>query len=261
MFDCEYPISMIEQRAQYMFHSFYKLMLIFTMNLIISAPTYANVVEQKVLNFPVKPQALMKGDIHYYFTIMTPRQLASKQPELFELDSLSLLQESGVKIVVNKSVSIVNKPVGFFDDKQMVDEKFVSHVMGDQKVKKLGPDSFKVFVPGDASYKMQLFFDADDVSTLPNSKVIRAVTAAKKMDVISQSASTIMFTEKTLYTKYADGGVSVSSFIPMKENKTLVITYNMYALKAKFALEKVLKKSFLQEAEAVRDLQENYKEQ
>jgi hypothetical protein len=244
-----------------MFGTFYKLIFVIAINLSISGTIYAKPVEQSSLNFPVKSEALLKGEIHYYYSVLSPRELSTKQPEVFGLDSLSLLQESDVKIIISKSVAIVNKPVGFFDDKQLVDESYVSHIMGDQKIKKLGPDTFKVIVPGEEgfNYKMQSFFDADDVSTLPNSRVIRAVTSAKKLDVISQSASTIMFTEKTHFSKYTEGGVSVSSFIPMKENKTLVITYNLYAVKNKFADEKNMKKNFIRETVAVRELQENFK--
>lgn len=244
-----------------MFRSFYKLIFISAINLIVSAPVSAKSVEQKNINFPIASEALMKGEIHYFFQILRPRELSAQQPELFELDSLSLNHEQNVKLVVTKSVAIINKPVGFFDDKQLVEETYVAHVSGEQKVKKQGQDSFKVTVPGEDgySYKMQSYFDADDVSTLPNSRVIRAVTAAKKLDVISQSASTIQFTEKTHFTKYTEGAVAVSSYIPMKENKTLVITYNLYAVKDAVADEKRLKKSFVQEIEAVRNLQESYK--
>lgn len=244
-----------------MFHPLYKLLLIFTINLIISVPLYARIVEQKELNFKIDSESLLKGDIHYFFSIMSPREFAARFADVYELDSLALNQETGVMMVLNKSVVIVNKPVGFFDDKQMSDEKYVAHISGEQKVKKTGPETFKVTVPGETgyNYKMQLFFDADDVSTLPNSKVIRAVSAAKKLDVISQSASTIMFAEKTNYSKYTEAGVTVSSFIPMKENQTLIITYNLYAVKNKFALEKVLKLNFIQEVEAVKALQESFK--
>ncbi len=238
-----------------------KLVFIFSLNLIICAPIIAKTVEQKNINFPIQTAELLKGDVHYYFEILSPRTLSVKHAEVFELDALSLIQENNVMMILSKSVSIIDKPVGFFDDKQMSDEKFLAHILGEQKLKKLGPASYSVSVPGESgySYKMNSFFDADDVSTLPNSKVIRAVSAAKKLDVISQSASTIMFVEKTNFTKYTEGGVSVSSFIPMKENKTLIITYNLWAIKKQFVSPKVLKGNFLSEIEAVKELMNNFK--
>ena len=243
-----------------MFFTFYKLIIVFTINLIMAVPLYASPVEQKALNFDVDSKALLKGEIHYFHEILTPRKLVIKYPEMFELDALSLIQESNVMMVVTKSVSIANKPVGFFDETQMNDERYVSHILGEQKVKKFGPDIFRVSVPATGlKYRMQTYYDSDDISTLPNSKVTRAVTAAKKLDVISQGASTIIFTEKNQFSKYAEGGVSVSSFIPLKENKTIVITYNLWAVKKNFAIEKVMKSNFLREIEATKLLVDSYK--
>lgn len=243
-----------------MFKLLNKLLFVFSLNLIVCHPLYAAAVEQKTINFPVKAEELLKGDVHYFFTMLSPRQLAVQYPELFNLDSLSLIQESDVEMMVSKTVYLVSKPVGFFDDKQLLDEKYVSHIMGEQKIKKLSPDTFRVTIPGEEnfSYTMKSFIDADDVSTLPNSKIISGVSAAKNLDVISKGASTIMFSEKTNFTKNVEGGVSVSSFIPMNERKTLIITYNLWAVK-KPADHRSLKEGFLTEVEAVKTLQENFK--
>jgi hypothetical protein len=151
--------------------------------------------------------------------------------------------------------------VGFFNDQQLVDEKFLSHILGDQSIKKIAPDSYKVQIPGGPSYKMRSFFDSDDMSTLPNPRVIQAVTTARTLDVISKSASLIMVTEKTGYSNLAEGGVSVSSFISLKENLTLVITYNIYAIKKPSLKPDELLKSFIEEIKAQKLLFQNYREQ
>lgn len=238
-----------------------KIAFILTINLLLSIPVYADVVEQKNLDFIIKPEELMKGDIHYYFSVVSPRKLKQQHPELRDLDSLSLLKEQKNRLILTKSVFVINKPVGFFDDKQMTDERFITHLMGEQKVSKLSPSSFKITVPGQLahSYKMKLFFDADDLSTMPNSKITRAVTVAKKMDVIAQGASIIMFTEQSDYTRFSEGGVIVSSYIPLKETKTLVIQYQLKSVKKKFASKKILKPGILAELLAVKDLINNYK--
>ncbi len=238
-----------------------KLFLVLTFNLLVSIPLYAQLIEQKELNFPVKAEQLLKGEVHYFFDIISPRKFGVHYPALFELDSLSLIQESNVMMVLTKSVSVINKPVGFFDQNQLTDETYLEHVLGEQKLKTLGPSLFLITVPGEKknTYKMQSYFDADDVSTLPNSKVIRAVSAAKKLDVISQSAFTIMFTEFTNYSRFTEGGVAVSSYIALKEDKTLVITYQMWAVKKEFANEELLKSNILTEISAVRELQNSFK--
>lgn len=236
--------------------SFTKFFITLIMNLIISVPIYAEVVEQKDLHFPVKTEELLKGNIHYFYKILSPRKLAVQYPEILELDSLSLSQKEKIAFIVTKAVTVVNRPVGFFEEKQMSEEKFLSHTLGTSKVIKSDENKFQVDFR-DFSYKMNLFFDADDVSTSPK-KVIKAVTAAKKLDVISQSASTIMFTEKTHFTKFTEGGVSVSSFVPVKENKTLIITYQLYAITKK-QKSPALKENFVGEIEALKTLIQTYK--
>ena len=241
--------------------SFFKVIPLLAINLIISSTVYAKTVEQKELNFPIKTEELLREEIHYFFTAITPRKLVVTYPELFDLDSLSLIQESNVTLLVSKSVSIASKPVSFFEEEQMTDKKFVSQIMGEQKVQEISPKVFLVTVPGEKplKYKMQTYFDADDLSTLPNSKEIRAVGAAKKLDVISQGASTIMFKEMSRFNREVAGAVTVSSYVPLKENRTLIISYGMWAIKNPIKDKKALKENFVQELGAVNNLIDSYK--
>jgi hypothetical protein len=237
-----------------------KSFFIIFVNLLLSLSVSAKTKEQKEIQFPIRAEQLLKGEVHFFFDILSPSKLAVQQGELFELDSLSLAQESDVEMVVTKHAYIVKKPAGFFDDQQLSDERYISHIMGDQKVKKLGPAAYSVSVPGGPKYRMQLFFDADDVSTLPNSKVIRGVNAVKKIDVISKGASAIMFVEKTNFQKDVEGGVSVSSFIPLNERRTLIVTYNLYAVNKRAVKRKAFKHSFMEEIGSLKKLQDNFKE-
>ncbi len=241
-------------------HTLRRLLLTFFLNLLAALPLSAMTVAQKDLAFPVNSQELLKREIHYFIKMLSPRKVTVQYPDLAELDSLDLLKRKAVGIVVSKSVYVVNKPVGFFDDKQLLDEKYMAHVLGDQSLKRVGPETFLVTVPGAKgySYKLRAFFDADDVSTLPSSKITRAVTAAKNLDVISKGASLIMLREHTNFTGGPEAGVSVSSFIPLKEDRTLVITYNLWALKRGVMESKKIKENFVNEVEAVRKLQDSF---
>lgn len=238
-----------------------KLLSVLAVNLLISVPTYAAALEQKDINFSADTESLIKGDVFYALDVLTPGKFHKKYPELYDLDSLSILQEPNVRAVISKSAYIVEKPVGFFDHLNTVDEKFLDHVLGEQKIKKVSDHDFKVTVPGEPaySYVMKTFFDSDDISTLPNSRVVRAVTQAKKLDVISQSASSTTYKELTKFSKYFEGGVLVTSYIPLKENKTLVLNYSLLAVKKHYALKNVLKKSLKDESVAQKALINSYK--
>ena len=193
--------------------------------------------------------------------IISPERLSEKYADWAELDSLSLAHQDNIKLVLMKSAYIVDKPVGFFDHQTMIDEKFLTHFMGEQKVKKKSENHFQINVPGEGAheYEMRSYFDSDDISTLPNSRVIRAVTQAKKLDVISGSASSIIFKELTNYSRYSKGGIQVSSFVPLKENKTLVLSYSINAVRKPFAIRKVIQANFGREIEAQKNLIESFK--
>jgi hypothetical protein len=237
-----------------------KIFLVTLINMLLSIPTYAKALQQSEMKFKVSTEELMKGDLFYFFDVLTPRQLVERYPEFYDLDSLGFLQEPNVMVVVSKASYVVNKPSGFFDNEKMIDEKYIAHLMGEQKIKKLSQHAYKVMVPGEGShsYTMKTFFDSDDMTTLPNSRVTQAVTAAKKLDIISQSSSSTVFREYSEYSKFGVGGVSFDSFIPLKEDKTIVINYKLMAVKKPFAQEKVLKTNIVNEIEAIRKLIEKF---
>lgn len=208
-------------------------------------------IEEKNLSFRVNTESLLKGDIQYFSELAPPREIQNKYSELQDIDSLGLLQGQDLKIFLTKSAYIVNRPIGFFDENKFNDSEFISKLAGNQQVKKLSPDSFRIS-DDNHSFKLQRFYDSDDMSTLPSSKFLRAVIGMKRMDIISQSAASIMLSEKTKYTKYAKGGISISSFIPILENKTLIITYEIHGIQNKFALPKVLKAFYKDEIKNTR---------
>ena len=238
-----------------------KILTILVLNLLISFPTYALAIEQSDVKFKVDTEALYKGDIHFALDLQTPEKFHNKYPDLYDLDSLAFLQEPNVQMVISKTAYIVNKPAGFFDHLNTSDERFVKHILQGQEIKKITDNHFKINVPGEFShqYKIKTFFDSDDISTLPNSKVIRAVTQAKCLDVISRSAASTTYRELTHFSKYFIGGIQVNSYIPLKEDKTLVINYSLMAVKKYYALDKVLKRSLIIEAEAQKKLINSYK--
>lgn len=235
--------------------------LVYLFVLILTIPTsYAKSIKHKQLSFTLDTDSLIKGETHYYLELLSPRKLALKYPVIFELDSLSLIQESQVKMLVTKSVSVINKPVGFFDEQELLSEKFLSYLSPELRFKKINQESFLVSSSQNGlSYKTQTYFDADDLSTLPNSKVTRAISAVKKLDIISQGASMIVLTERTSFSHFTEGSVAATSYIPLKENKTMRIEYNLWAVKEDFSKVKELEENFVKEQEEMKARLDSYK--
>lgn len=234
-------------------------LLILLISLTISLGALAGAEKQKNLRFPILIDQLMKGDTHYAVSILKPETVEKKYPELWDMDTLGFRKKQNVLFLVGKSVQVVNKPAGFFDNQNLSDEKFIRHTLGGQEVSKLKDRLFSIRVPGGPSYKLKTFFDSDDISTLPNSRVIRAVTQAKKFDVISQGSSTTLVKEMYDFSSEIEGAVSVSSFVPLKEEKTLILTYTVTAIKKPIGSKKALKQSFLDETLATRELINSYR--
>jgi hypothetical protein len=238
----------------------HKIILILLLNLVTSPFVFANAIEQKDLRFVPQIEQLFKGEAHYAMEIVKFGELSKKYPDFYELDSLGLIKPGKTRFALAKSAFIVDRPIGFFDHETMNDERFVSHLLGEQQVKKISKGIFKVNVPApiDHSYTMKSYYDSDEISSLPNSKVIRAVATAKKLDVISISSASTIFREFTDYSKYSLGGIQISSFIPLNERKTLIVTYYLSAIKRNYAIETILKKNLRDESMAQKELIGNF---
>ncbi len=201
---------------------------------IFSTGTYAVVLKEKKLNFTIKSESLKK-DIHYSFAQGDVKVLKKRFSDIAKLDSFGFLKNLGSSVIAAKVAYVVKKPIGFFDHENLVDQRLVAKLLGDQKVDRTSPNSYHVIVPGQdkVSYKLKIYVDSDDVSTLPRSKVTESVSAFKRLDVISQSAPSISFKEMSEFSSYSWGAVSVSSYIPLKEDRTLIITYYLTSLKTR----------------------------
>lgn len=242
-------------------HTFRFLMTFSLMIFASHSSIYAAAVEQKELNFKIKTQELLNNEVHYSFAFLKPKELLKNYPDIAELDSLRIINNPKVRIALSKSSYVVNQAVGFFDHEKMDQENFVAHIMGDQKITKISPQTYKVTVPksGGFEYVMKSYFDSDDISSLPHSKVIRAVTASKKLDVISQGANSTYFREYFKFSRDILGGVNVMSFIPLKENKTIVISYSLTVVLGGEEVQPFrIKESFKTEAEDLKRLISKY---
>jgi hypothetical protein len=231
------------------------------LNISWTASTYGAALEQREFNFKIDAEKLLSGDVHYSYHLLSPRKTLERFPLAADLDSLSLLQERNVHIMLTKKAYVVKRPVGFYDNDHIKNKDYMKHIMGQQELREIDPVTYKVRVPGKNghTYKIKSYFDSDDISTLPSSRIIQAVSAIKRMDVLSQSASSIILKEYTDYSDYLVGGTEISSYITLKENSTIIITYNISAVRNAFAKEESLKKGFVNEVNIVNKLIKSYK--
>jgi hypothetical protein len=234
-----------------------KLFFILFAALSFPAAIWATSTEQKNLYFEPKITELMKNDIQFFTLIGSPKEILTSFPEAFDLDSVSALKEKNVKIWITKSAYLVQRPVGFFDHEHFKHPSYMHHLKPLQEVSQIDVDKYVVKeLDGKehAVYKKKFYFDSDDISTLPNSRITQAVSTAKKLDLLSQGASSLLLTEFTESKQNFVSGLSISSFIAIKEQKTLIITYTLFAVRIEHAGESKLKANFLSEIQHTQEL-------
>jgi len=212
-----------------------------------SSPTYAKIISQKQIDFPLQTQEILKGEVPVYFKVMSPKTIEKKYPMIAGIDTLSLRKIKNIHLKVGKAIYVVDKPVGFFNDKDLMKEEFITHYWDTKNLSREEGNAF-ILNKGLEKFKLTSYFDSDDISTVSSFKISQAISAVKDLDIISKSASVIMVTEKT-FKDESLGEVFISSFIPIKENKTIVIHYSLQGIKKPFPKRANLREQFFNEIE------------
>lgn len=235
--------------------------LIIILGLLSHFSIYAASVKQKDLNFTVKGEELLNGDVYYSVEVLTKKQLAKILPAFVELDTSGFTKAKNAELLVSKTSYVVRKPVGFFDHDKIVNEDFLNHYFGEQKVTKTEDRTFKVRIPGSTpqTYKLRTHFDSDDISTTTNSRAIRAITGAKKMDIQVQGAQSIIMKEMWDFSRGSYGAVHVTAYIGLKEDRTLVIDFGIMSLIPPLLARETLDESIIGEAKAHQELLNSFK--
>jgi hypothetical protein len=232
----------------------------FFLLLLLPLTLFAEVVEHEDINFTVKPNELLKGELHYSFKLLSPEKIRSKLPLFKDIDSVKLLKKKESKVILAKTVSLLHKPAGFFDNGMISNMNFLNHMMGEQTLKRVEENVYQVQVPGSQkhNYKLMIHFDSDDISSLPHYRVIHAVSTFKKLDVLSAGASSIMMKEMSEYSNYLTGAVVISSFVPLRQNETIMISYHLIGVQIPYAKKAVLERNFIEEVRSQMRLIESF---
>lgn len=223
--------------------------------------TYAASIKQKELNFVVKGEELLKGDVHYSFSLTSKDELRGLFPDFLELDTTGITRPENAELMVSKVAYVVKKPTGFFDNTKAVDVTFLNFLFGEQKLTQIEEGVFKVQIPGSTPqfYKLRTHFDSDDISSTKNSRAIRAITAAKNLDIQIKGATAIIVKEMWDYSKGSYGAIHVTAYLTITEEKTLVIDYGIMSLIPPLLARETLEESVSGEASAHQRLLNSFK--
>ena len=197
------------------------------LSLLLISPTLIGASHrQKSLQFDIDTAKIYAGDILYSARLIDQKKFKEKYKKLSPIDVLGIRKEKDRKIMILKSAFMVKVAPGFFNQENLLDEKFISHLQGDAKVTPLSDDKFKISSKG-SQFTKTIYFDSDDISSVDSKKFSQAVKAAKEIDVITQSSIATLVEEDG---DSKNGGVIIQSFVPLKKDKTLIIRYELISL-------------------------------
>lgn len=213
----------------------------------------AKMVEKPELNFSISYNDLAKGEIHYSFSLMDSSKLPA---DIAAVDTLGIMQISSSKILYNKIAYIIAKPVGHFNYQQVTNYNEIKRLMPHANVKKLTERSFKVSTKGlfGYSYLLDMEYDSEIVSTANDSAVIESIDRAKRLDGTLGQVDSTIFRHIHDFSKYSNAGVSVTRHYDLDGEATLVVTTNISSVKSMFAIESIIKPSFVKETETMVEL-------
>lgn len=183
---------------------------------------------QKSLQFVIDTTKIYSGDILYSARLVDQKKFKEKYKKLSAIDVLGIRKEQNRKMLILKSAFMVKVAPGFFNQENLLDEKFISHLQGGATVTSITDDKYKISSNG-LKFNKTIYFDSDDISSVDSKKFSQAVKAAKEIDVISQSSIATLVEEDG---DSKNGGVIIQSFVPLKKDKTLIIRYEIISLPA-----------------------------
>lgn len=210
----------------------------------------AKTIEKPELNFAIDYKALSSGEIHYSFSLRQAHEIPN---DIASLDTLGILNHNNARILYNKIAYIVKKPVQVFNYQQISNLSEIQRLMPHAKVKKVSERSFEVSTKGlfGYKYKLDLEYDSEIVSTANDAAVIEAIDRARRLDgVLGQPNSTI-YRHIYDFSKYSNEGLSLTRHYDLDGKATLVVTTNISSVKSTFAIESIIRPSFLKETETM----------
>src|SRR5690606_3116824 len=149
--------------------------------LVLNNLAQATMIEKPELNFPIEYNELAKGDVHYSFSLRNAQDIPA---DIASLDSIGILTTANSKILYNKVAYIVKKSVQTFNYQHVTNVAEMQRVMPHAKVKKLSARSFEIKTKGlfGYTYKLDLEYDSEIVSTANDAAVIEAIDRARRLD-------------------------------------------------------------------------------
>lgn len=180
-------------------------------------------MEPKLLTpfFLVNTEALERGEVHFHGHTLTLQQLTDQFPDWLELDGARVLEVSDGDVHAGKWAQLIEKPLGFFNENRMLDQKWLEQLLKIGKLTRVDENSYKGS-DAQGDFELEVFYDSDDMSNLQNGRLIRSLGHAKKLDPISGgAAASICISLK----RRRSAELTLINYVSLSSRRTLEVGY------------------------------------
>ncbi|HLW56259.1 MAG TPA: hypothetical protein VKY27_02685 [Bacteriovoracaceae bacterium] len=194
----------------------------------LAQPAEAKDIKHPQFNFQISTHKLKSTDLHYSF-VSVGQEAFQKEAGVFSaLANPSREKDphkTNSKYVLFRAVFPIKKAVGHFDSEKFSDAQFIKALEGGDKVKKIRDNAFitQVSTPVKYQYFSKFHFDADDLSSLPDSRIGRKIMDLKSSDPLLLSANVSIFREMFGFTQLLKESSEFYAFVALDETTTLVV--------------------------------------
>lgn len=221
------------------------------MSLILWCPSIHAVtfIRKKEINFTIDPESIMKTGTQYSWRMMEADKFKQNFSHFLNLDGMRVLKNHKGPVVISKTVFTIEKSANYFTPEQISDEAFLRYLYPAFRVKKI-EENMALFQSQDRkfSFENSFYVDADTMTSIRNPRYFQPFILVRKLDPLSMGAFTATLQTLEHFSDHAVGGNIVTFYIPIKANKTLVLTYQLLALKNQGQNKKSLHDQFVREA-------------
>lgn len=223
----------------------------------LALPAGAKDIKHPQFNFQISTHKLKSADLHYSFSSVNQEAFLKEAGPFIALANLSRERErnkSENKYVLFRAVFPVKKAVGYFDSEKFSDLAFIKSLEGGAKVKKIKDNAFisQISTPVKYQYFSKFHFDADDLSSLPDSKIGRKITELKSSDPLLLSANVSIFREMFGFTQLLKESSEFYAFVALDETTTLVVFMKLAIYSSDDIFDYVIERDLIKKIKKIR---------
>lgn len=225
----------------------------------LSTPLWSKDIAHSEFNFSISAHKLKSTDMHYSFASVK-KEIFNKEAGPFSaLLSPGHLGQDREKFTLIRAVFPVKKAIGIFDSEKFNDLKFIKRIEDSSKVRKLRENTFisQMSSPRKYQYFSKFHFDADDLSSLPDSRVSKKIMELKTSDPLLLSANMSIFREMFGFTDYLSESSEFYGFISLDETTTLVVLIKLAVFPSDDITDNVIERDLLKYIKRIQKSLEN----